>query len=611
MKALYRLRLPSWALLIFVAGAAYGCDEFLVANPQGALDEGTLANQAGVEGNLIATYRLLDHVYGAWGTAASNWVWGSATSDDAYKGSEASDQPPITDIEMYIWTTGGADDYLNDRGTQSFEAFVRANATLKLMAKVLEADPEAISQADQNGIRGEALFLRAHFGFEAWRLWENIPYFFEDDTTFYKSNEGTGSAVLGYVLSDLDEAIGLLQPDPRNGEVGRATRWTAKAYKGRVQVYAGDYAGAITTLEDVRDNGPYALEPNQYQVWSAMSDYRNGPETILAYESHKGEPGGNNANYGERLNFPHSGSPFGCCGFHQPSQNMVNFFQVDANGLPLSMSQPEAVWNARDATLDATASATMALDPRLDWSVGRDGVPFKDWGPHQPGWIRAPAYGGPYSPKKAIYEDASGAEESVGWVPTQTSNQAIHIFRYADMLLLLAESYVEVGRLEDARTIVNQIRTRAGVAAQGCGLPPESNRAASLVALYPQCAGDARIAVPIDDASITWADYQIGLYLAAGWDATYAREAVRTERRLELATEGERFYDLRRWGIAESVLNVYIAAEQVRRPYLAASAVFSGRHALFPIPTVQIELSRVTNPDTGEETEYLVQNPGW
>jgi hypothetical protein len=160
MKALYRLRLPSWALLIFVAGAAYGCDEFLVANPQGALDEGTLANQTGVEGNLIATYRLLDHVYGAWGTAASNWVWGSATSDDAYKGSEASDQPPITDIEMYIWTTGGADDYLNDRWSQTFEAFVRANATLKLMAKVLEADPEAISQADQNGIRGEALFLR-------------------------------------------------------------------------------------------------------------------------------------------------------------------------------------------------------------------------------------------------------------------------------------------------------------------------------------------------------------------------------------------------------------------------------------------------------------------
>ncbi len=612
MKALYRLRLRSWALLVFLAGAAaYGCDEFLVANPQGALDEGTLANPAGVEGNLIAAYRLLDHVYGAWGTAASNWVWGSATSDDAYKGSEATDQPPITDLEMYAWTTGGADDYLNDRWEQSFEGFVRTNATLKLMAKVLEVDPEAISQVDQNGIRGEALFLRAHFGFEAWRIWENIPYFTEDDTTFYKSNEGQSAAVLGFIVSDLDEAIGLLPATPRNSEVGRATSWTAKAYKGKVQMYAEDYAGAITTLQDVRANGPYALEPNAYQVWSALSEYQNGPETILAYQAHKGEPGGNNANWGERLNFPHGGSPFGCCGFHQPSQNMVNFFQVDASGLPLSMSQPEAVWNARDATLDATASATMMLDPRLDWSVSRDGVPVKDWGAHEPGWIRAPGFGGPYSPKKNLYEDVSGAVESVGWVPTQLSNQNIHIYRYADMLLLLAEANVEAGSLEEARTIVNEIRARAGQVAQGCGLPPDATRAGSLLALYPQCAGDGRIAVPIDDPSITWADYEIGLYTTPFADQAAAREAVRTERRLELAMEGERFFDLRRWGIAEQVLNTYLAAEQVRRPYLLGAATYTARHALFPIPATQIELSRIIDPATGTQTDVLVQNPNW
>jgi hypothetical protein len=611
MKALYRLRLRSWALLVFLAGAAaYGCDEFLVANPQGALDEGTLANAAGVEGNLIAAYRLLDHVYGAWGTAASNWVWGSVTSDDAYKGSEATDQPPITDLELYTWTTGGADDYLNDHWTQSFEGFVRTNATLNLMAKVLENDPEALSQADQDGIRGEALFLRAHFAFEAWRVWGNIPYFTEDDTTFYKSNDGMSGQVLQNILSDLDEAIGLLPPTPRNSEVGRATSWTAKAYKGKVQVYAEDWSGAITTLQDVRANGPYALEPSMYEVWTGMPDLQNGPETILAYQSHKGEPGGNNANWGERLNFPHSGSPFACCGFHQPSQNLVNFFQVDANGLPLSLSQPFSVWNARDATLDATASATMMLDPRLDWSVSRDGVPVKDWGPHEPGWIRAPAFGGPYSPKKNLYEDASGAEETVGWTPTQTSNANIHIYRYADMLLLLAEANVEAGSLEEARTIVNQIRTRAAQAAQGCGLPPDATRAGKLLALYPQCAGDGRIAVPIDDPSITWGDYEVGTYDTPFADQATARNAVRTERRLELAMEGERFFDLRRWGIAEQVLNEYIGAEQVRRPHLTGAAAYTSRYALFPIPSLQIELSRVVDA-SGTTTDILVQNPGW
>jgi hypothetical protein len=181
----------------------------------------------------------------------------------------------------------------------------------------------------------------------------------------------------------------------------------------------------------------------------------------------------------------------------------------------------------------------------------------------------------------------------------------MHIFHYADMLLLLAEAYVEEGRLEDARAIVNEIRARAGQAAQGCGLPANVTLADKLLALYPQCAGDARIAVPLDDPSIAWADYDIGLYPAAGWDQDFARQAVRYERRLELAMEGERFFDLRRWGIAQQVLTYYLLVEQTRRPYLTAAAPYTYRHALFPIPSVQIELSRVDGEDR------LVQNPGW
>ncbi len=592
MKSLFRFRLLSrWALLIFVAGSVYACEDFLVANPQGSLDEATLANEAGVEGNLISTYRMLDRTFGAWGSAASNWVWGSVTSDDAYKGSEASDQPPITDIEMYIWTTGGAEDYLNDRWRHSYEAIVRANATINLLNAVVEADPAEISTENQNGILGEALFLRAHFHFEAWRIWGNIPYYTEADTSYYKSNEGVDAVAL--VLADIDQAISLLPATPRNGEVGRVTSWTAKAYKGRVQMFDDDIAGALTTLRDVRNNGPYDLEADHSQVWTGFLEYSNGSETILAYQAsaNDGNPNADNANWGERLNFPHGGSPFGCCGFHQPSQNLVNFFSVDASGLPLSLS--DNTWNARDDNLDATASAAMTLDPRLDWTVGRDGVPYKDWGAHAAGWIRAPAYGGPYSPKKTAYEDASGAVANVGWVPTQTSSMNIHIYRYADLLLLLAEAEVEAGDLATARDIVNEIRTRAGVVAQGLG------------------SDATNVAVPIDDASITWADYEIGLYPAAGWDQAYAREAVRTERRLELAMEGERFFDLRRWGIAEQVLNDFMSVEQGRRPYLGAAVAFTSRHMLFPIPAIQIELSRLTDPETGSTTDVLVQNTGW
>jgi len=589
MKAILRFRkLSGTALLILAAGATYACKDFLVGAPQGTLDESTLANAAGVEGSLIATYRCLDWnggVGGAWGTAASNWVWGDVIADDSYKGSEASDQPNITDLELLNWTTGAADSYLNDKWRGEYEGVVRANATIKLLNSVVENSPQEIPDvAVQNSIRGEALFLRAHYHFEAWRMWGNIPYYTEDDTTYVKSNQGVDA--IGNILADLDAAIGLLPATPRNGEVGRVTSWTARAYKGMVQMYDHDYAGAVTTLEPVYTGGPYALEVSFDRVWTGFQEYANGPETILAYQAANAGPNGNNANYGERLNFPHSGSPFGCCGFHQPTQNLVNFYQVDANGLPLSLSNPTG-WNTRNANLDAAASAGMALDPRLDWTVGRDGVPYKDWGPHAAGWIRAPAYGGPYSPKKTAYEDASGAESSVGWVPTQLSSMNIHIYRYADMMLLLAEAYVEVGRLDDARTIVNLIRARAAVAAQGPGID------------------QATIAVPIDDASITWADYQVGQYTTAWTDATYAREAVRAERRLELGMEGKRFFDLKRWGIAQQTVNSYLQVEETRRPFLTAAQSYTDRYNLFPIPITQVELSRV------EGVDMIVQNPGW
>lgn len=599
MKTLFKKYRLSFgiAFILLVAGTIYGCKDFLTVPPQGALAEENLLNQNGVEGSLIAAYRSLERnngVGGLWGSAASNWVWGSVPGDDAYKGSENTDQPPITDIELYNWTTGQADNYINDKWRAMYEGINRANSAINLLNKVRESVPDEISDADANSIRGEALFLRSHFHFEAWLMWENVPYYTEEDEGFRKPNI-SGSEVITNILTDLDEAISLLQDTPRNGEVGRVDSWDARAYKGRVQVYSGDYAGALTTLREVRNSGPYELEGNYHQVWTGFSEFFNGPETILAYQasSNDGEPDGSNANWGERLNFPHSGSPFGCCGFHQPTQNLVNFFRVDGNGLPLSMTNPsetfdsEAAWNSRDAEFDA--SATDPVDPRLDWTVGRDGVPFKDWGQHAAGWIRQEAFGGPYSPKKNIHEQASDAQSSVGWVPTQLNSVNIHIYRYADALLLLAEAEVEVGDLENAREIVNEIRTRAGQAAQG----PGDDR--------------STIAVPINDASIMWADYEIGTYDIPWTDQAVARQAVRTERRLELAMEGKRFFDLRRWEILGDVLNTYAGVEQTRRSFLSAASEVTERYQRYPIPSIQIELSQVQ----GEEDSRLQQNPGW
>jgi hypothetical protein len=223
---------------------------------------------------------------------------------------------------------------------------------------------------------------------------------------------------------------------------------------------------------------------------------------------------------------------------------------------------------------------------------------------HDSTWIRAPGYGGRYSPKKNIHEAASGAESSVGWVPTQTNSVNIHIFRYADMLLLLAEAEVEAGSLANALQIVNQIRTRAGVKVQGCGLPSDQKAAAAELALYPTCAGDSRMAVPINDPSIRWAIYRIGTYPSFP-TKEFARTAVEYERRLELAMEGQRFFDLRRRGRFIQVLNDYVAVEKNRRSYLAAAEPVTEKHRWYPIPAVQIQLSSVGGQSA------LKQNPGW
>ena len=596
MKKISRQQLLLGTMVILGAGALYGCKDFLTdaAAPQGTLNEATLANKAGVEGTLIAAYRSLDYTNGVGGTqgsAASNWIWGSITSDDAYKGSESSDATGLNDVEGYHWGTADAEGWYNDKWKAMYEGVVRSNAAIRLLKSVQTSNPGALSAADAKGIEGEATFLRAHYHFEAWRMWGNIPYYREDDTDVRKTNLAK-AAVATEILKDLDAAIALLPATPRNGNVGRATSWAAKAYKGRVQMYAGQFPAALITLRDVRASGVYALESSYDKVWSGFQDFANGKETIFAYQAsaNDGEPNGNNANYGERLNFPHSGSPFGCCGFHQPSQNLVNFFATDANGLPIVASNPGS-WNASNANLSASASANMSLDPRLDFTVGRDNVPYKDWGQHKPDWIRSPSFSGTYSPKKNVHEKSSGAQSNVGWVNTQLNSVIIHLLRYADVLLLLAEAEVEAGTVDNARIIVNEIRTRAGVKAQGPGVDRGT------------------IAVPINDPSITWAKYNVGLYTVPFASQTVAREAVRNERRLELAMEGQRFFDLRRWGIADVTINAYLkgvggGAEATRRLQLGGSETFATRHALYPIPSIQIELSKSAGGG-------LTQNPGW
>lgn len=541
--------------------------EFLDAPAQGALDADILSDQNGVEAALIAAYSMLDGFanFGGWAAAGSNNVLGSMASDDAYKGSEPGDQQPMTDVELYQWSTGNVTGYFNDKWRVLYEAVSRCNAVLSLMANV-----EGISPDDITRIEGETRFLRAHYHFDAFKVWKNVPYYTEADEDFRKPNNVD---IMPLIQEDMQAAIDKL-PESQ-GQVGRVTKWTAKAYMGKIKIWNKEWTEAKTLLDDVVNNGPYDLRDCFHDAFSASEE--NGPETVLAYQasSNDGDGGGSNGNRNDRLNFPHSGSPFGCCGFHQPSQNLVNAYKVKDDGTPFL----DGSFNDSDVTVDDY------VDPRLDWTVGRDDVPYLDWGPHGPSWIRDRAWAGPYSPKKNVYEQGSGVGSQVGWAPYQLHSMNMHLLRYADVLLLLAEAEAELGNLGRARELVNMIRERAGNCAQG----PDG----------------VAVEVPIDDAGITWANYKVEPYANDFASKDEALDAIRMERRLELAMEGHRFFDLRRWGIAKQVLNDYIEVEKTKRNYLTGASPYEDRHDLYPLPIEQIELSTVD----GEQR--LVQNTGW
>ena len=567
--------------LFFIAafGIIAACSEdFLELNPQGSLDGAALQSPAGIEASLISAYSMLDGWngqwgnFGPWGKDAGHWIWSGVASDDAHKGSDASDIADITQIELYQWLPSNG--LLEDLFVSRFEGIARTNAT-----RLLNSSSESIDATRQAEIDAETRFLRAHFHFDLWKVFGAVPYYVESDEDFRKSN---ATDILPEIIADFEAAANGLPVT--QAEVGRASKGAANALLGRAQLFAGNYSAAKNALDAVVNSGQYSLTPCFQDNFNAEGD--NSSESVFAvqFSVNDGDPGANNGNYGTRLGFPHSGSPFGCCGFNQPTADLVNAFKTDASGLPL---------------IDGTdVGAGDFVDPRLDLSVGRDDVPYWDHGTHAPSWIRDRNFAGPFSPKKMQYwasHSASFSSQSAAgaWGPQVTAIN-YNIVRYADVLLMLAEAEVELGNLERARDLVNQVRSRAAGCAQGPG------------------TSAADVLVAIDDPSITWANYAVGTYDAPWTDAGAARDAVRLERRIELAQEGHRMYDLRRWGTLATTMNAYFAANAARpdgdilkRIYLNEAFNVEAKHNVYPLPGVQVDLSEM------DGTPMLQQNPGF
>jgi starch-binding outer membrane protein, SusD/RagB family len=292
------------------------------------------------------------------------------------------------------------------------------------------------------------------------------------------------------------------------------------------------------------------------------------------------------------LNFPYGGGPGGCCGFFNPSRDLSSAYKTDNSGLPLLDN-----WYAGPSPSDVGAARYSGpLDPRIDLVMGRAGIPYLDWGVH-PGdkWIRNPAADWHNSPKKNVYAQSQTNQYtdagSAYWGPTEITANNVNLIRLADVILMAAEAELEAGDPAKALEYVNTVRRRA---ADESGWVRKNSDYDAAIAKYNQSQG-------------SFADnYKIGLYPAGAFaNKDFGRKAIHFERRLELAMEGHRFFDLVRWGTAAAVLNPYAQREGNIIQYKKGSTFTTGKSEYFPIPQSEIDLF---NKDGKER---LKQNPGY
>lgn len=556
--------------------------QFLTQQPLGSASLSTLTNAAGVNQLLIGAYSLLDGEASQsgynFGSGAENWVYGDVVGGNSYKGSTPSDQPDILTLETF--TANAANGYPIQKWTANYEGIARCNQTI--VACNAAGDLSATAKAE---IIAECKFLRALYHFELVQLFKNIPYVDETVTNFTSLTNTT--SVYPKIIADYQAAIAVLPAT--QSQPGRPTLGAAEALLGKAYLYSGDYANALAQFNKVISSGTYKLVPNFYTNFNI--DTKNNAEEIyqVQYAVNVGasEPNGD-GNYGDILNFPNGpGAPEGCCGFNLPTQNLVNAFQTDAKGLPFLDNSYVTKNFKNDAGILSSSpfspDTTTNVDPRLDWTVGRRGIPFLDWG-NMPGqsWIRDPATCPPYVAKKMVYRQSQSTTDAAtsGWDVAVSANN-YSIIRYADVLLMAAECEAQVGSLTTATNYVNQIRARA--------------------AASPVYQIDGTGKTTTQPA----AHYLVGLYPTPFASKAAALTAIFFERRLELAMEGHFFFDLVRTGNAPSFFSSYFAHPYPAASPLSGASFTTGKSELFAIPQTQIDLSTVNGKPS------LTQNPGY
>ena len=586
------MKLKNIAIAMLAAASLTACNEdsFLDNKPQGVLTPEVMESTKGVDLLVNSAYAALGgpegQAWSVWTVPTTNWTFGSVRSDDAYKGGGGvGDLGDVHRLEISdIDATNGN---LDSKWYHLYTSIQRCNSALRLLNSLSD------DQIKNREVRiAEMKALRAHFYFELSRMYNRIVVFdenYEGDVTDLSNVEFTRDQILEKIATELDAAAQVL-PETQS-EVGRVNKYMALAYEAKVCLYRAykqdEETHKVTGIDQqllqrvvnlcdqVINSGRYGLLDN-FQDLDKVSTGDNSREGVwqIQYSMDDGSSSAGRINWSNLLNAPQG--PYSGDGFFLPSQDLIDAYQTDEKGLPEFDTYYQHHYSIYNPDTKKLENVDGNVDPRLDFVVGRPTITWKTYTdtPCEDYFVRdRGTYG--YNCTKRFFVSPESGEMYKGW-PWGASALNWNIIRYSDILLWKAEALIEMNQnLDQARQLINQVRARA--------------------------AKSHYWVRDFNDNSKYAANYKIALYPAEGWTQDYARKALRMETRLETAMEGERFFDLVRWGIAAETMNAYYAREKGTRVYYNTAKFTAGKNEYFPISDTQYNLSK------GAYT----QNPGY
>lgn len=546
---------------VVLLSTTIACSDFLEEDPYAVLSEDQLTTPENVDGFVTAAYSALGNDH--YDIPFSLWPYGNVRSDDAYKGGSGPNDIQVFhffEISENIRTDFGE---LDSFWYNTFIALSRVNRALSALHQIDEADfPEKSTRI------AEMRFLRGHFYFMLKIMFKYVPYITEDipvEQYGEISNRALSNDELWEAIAQDFEAAAADLPASQP-EVGRVDEAAAYAYLAKTrlyQAYEQDENHNVVNINQERLQqvlaataqvmGSHQLEQD-FGYNFLPGSYENGPEAVFSiqFSDNDGTLHGR-LNWSDVLATPQG---VGCCDFHKPSQNLVNAYQVSGQGIPMFNT-----FNNSD--LNHENLENFQVDPRLYHTVAIPGLPYKydEEYIYQEDWNRSPSVYGFYASLKENVQADSPYLVNIDPFYGNSKNR-IEI-RYADVLLMRAEALIELGRQDEALPLINEVRERAA-------------QSTTLFSSY------------VNNTAIS--PYQNGVNI--NWTQDNAREALRFERRLELAMEGNRFFDLVRWGIAGEVLNTFYDQESDEVVYYENAFFDENREEYLPIPQAQINFSQ-------------------